>query len=153
MLVCSFVHSSVGLFVHSFVCWFVRSLVCSFKLQYILFYHITVHLHPNSSFGAVQIYNDDDNGYSLVCADYFDDLDAHVICRQLNYLYGISMCCSPFGPPLFPIGVTKLQCTADDIEVQTCAQDTSLTYCPSRKYASVVCSDTSPNTGNKNGIT
>ncbi|XP_041375843.1 deleted in malignant brain tumors 1 protein-like [Gigantopelta aegis] len=107
----------------------------------------TVRLQPNAAFGTVQIYNDDESNYNLICADHFDDIDAHVICRQLHFLYGIKMCCSAFGPPLYRIGVTKLQCTGNDIRVQSCQQETSLTYCPSRKYAAVVCSDTSPNTG------
>ena len=86
--------------------------------------------------------------FGLVCSDGFGPEEATVACRDLGYPYGLQMCCSAFGslysPPILR---TNLQCTGREPVLRDCTYSVSLDYCPSRKYASVICSNLSPNTG------
>ena len=106
----------------------------------------SVRLSPNVTYGAIQV-RTNNNRYSLVCADNFTDTSARVICQEMGYSYGISICCSAFGRQRYSIAVTNVRCRGGETRLRDCPQDTSLTYCPSRKYASAACSNTNPRTG------
>lgn len=47
------------------------------------------------NYGAVKVWRD--GSYYLVCADGFDSRDADVVCRNMGYPYGTSLCCDAFG--------------------------------------------------------
>ena len=112
-------------------------------------YFSSVKLYPNTSFGALKmLVNASTSTFGLVCSDGFGPEEATVACRDLGYPYGLQMCCSAFGyinSP--PIRRTNLQCTGREQALRDCTYSISMDYCPSRKYASVICSSLSPNTG------
>ncbi|XP_052098351.1 deleted in malignant brain tumors 1 protein-like [Mytilus californianus] len=98
-----------------------------------------VRLEPNITYGAVQVWQDD--GYKLVCADQFDDVDAQVVCRGLGKQNGISICCSVFGDMKHPITINNVACTGHEDSILQCQHNTLREACPSKKYAAVACSD------------
>ncbi|KAK6179250.1 hypothetical protein SNE40_011654 [Patella caerulea] len=108
-----------------------------------------VRLQPNARFGAVQLYDPSTRGYGMVCADNFTNVDATVTCNELGYEYGISICCSAFGRRYASYNIvrSKISCTGREPSLMNCSYETSLTYCPARKYASVACSTTLPGNG------
>ncbi|XP_050402747.2 scavenger receptor cysteine-rich type 1 protein M160 isoform X1 [Patella vulgata] len=108
-----------------------------------------VRLQPNERFGAVQVYNPSLRRYGLVCAENFTDVDATVACNEMGFDYGISVCCSAFGTLYSYTAIvrSKISCTGREPSLLNCSYESSLTYCPTRKYASVACSNISPNTG------
>ena len=112
-------------------------------------YFSSVKLYPNTTFGALKmLVNASTSTFGLVCSDGFGPEEATVACRDLGYPYGLQMCCSAFGyinSP--PIRRTNLQCTGREQALRDCTYSISMDYCPSRKYASVICSSLSPNTG------
>ena len=112
-------------------------------------YFSSVKLYPNTTFGALKmLVNASTSTFGLVCSDGFGPEEATVACRDLGYPYGLQMCCSAFGyinSP--PIRRTNLQCTGREQALRDCTYSISMDYCSSRKYASVICSSLSPNTG------
>lgn len=105
----------------------------------------TVRLEPNITYGAVQVWQDD--GYKLVCADQFDDVDAQVVCRGLGKQNGISICCSVFGDMKHPISINNVACTGQEDSILQCQHNTLREACPSKKYAAVACSDSASSGG------
>ncbi|XP_067665055.1 uncharacterized protein [Haliotis asinina] len=106
----------------------------------------TVRLRPNRQYGAVQVY-DGTSSYQTVCADNFNDIDAKVVCNEIGYQYGVSVGASAFGRQYYGIGFTNVRCTGRETRFRDCPYDISMTYCPSRKYASAACSNTNPRSG------
>ncbi|XP_076465365.1 scavenger receptor cysteine-rich domain-containing protein DMBT1-like [Babylonia areolata] len=108
-----------------------------------------VILTPNKTFGALQMMvNNATGSFGLVCADGFGPAEATVACRDLGFPYGLQMSGSAFGYIYSPrIQITNLQCSGNEAALRDCSYSDSLTYCPSRKYASVVCSRSSPRSG------
>ncbi|XP_055956391.1 deleted in malignant brain tumors 1 protein [Patella vulgata] len=108
-----------------------------------------VRLQPNARFGAVQLYDQSTRGYGMICAENFTNVDATVTCNELGYEYGISICCSAFGTryAYYNILRSKISCTGREPSLMNCSYESSLTYCPTRKYASVACSSTLPGEG------
>ena len=100
---------------------------------------------PGDDYGALQIWND--NMYTLVCSDEFDDNDAKVACRDMGYAYGKSLCCSAFGTNDYQITITNLQCLGNEPAIQSCRASDGQGRCTSKKYASVVCTDKEPYKG------
>ena len=101
--------------------------------------------------GAVQVRDASTDTYRLVCSDEFDDTDATVVCRELGYAYGISMCCSSFGKQRYAIGIADVQCTGQEPTLLNCPHSLTVSSCPSKQYASVVCSNVGPSTGESKG--
>ncbi|KAL8566281.1 hypothetical protein ACOMHN_056852 [Nucella lapillus] len=108
-----------------------------------------VKLEPNATYGAVHMaVNISSSTFGLVCADGFGDEEATVTCRDLGLPYGVHLSASAFGPLSSPaIRRTNLQCSGREPELKDCNYGNSIHYCPSQKYASVVCSKSSPNSG------
>ena len=119
------------------------------KIMCLVCYFSSVELYPNTTFGALKMLVDASTStFGLVCSDGFGPEEATVACRDLGYPYGLQMCCSAFGyinSP--PISRTNMQCTGREQALRDCTYSISMDYCPSRKYASVICSSLSPNTG------
>lgn len=61
-------------------------------------YNFDVQLFPNpeNPYGAV-VFNPT-GGSRLLCSDGFDQNSATVVCKQLGFRFGLSACCSAFGP-------------------------------------------------------
>ncbi|XP_041368790.1 deleted in malignant brain tumors 1 protein-like [Gigantopelta aegis] len=106
-----------------------------------------VRLSQSETHGAIQVRDPSTDKYSLVCSDEFDDMDATVVCREVGYRFGISLCCSAFGYQRYQIGITDVKCTGLEPSLKSCPHKTTITNCPSRQYASVVCSNLGPSTG------
>ena len=119
------------------------------KIVFWICYFSSVKLYPNTTFGALKmLVNASTSTFGLVCSDGFGPEEATVACRDLGYPYGLQMCCSAFGyinSP--PIRRTNMQCTGREQALRDCTYSISMDYCSSRKYASVICSSLSPNTG------
>ncbi|XP_069138032.1 scavenger receptor cysteine-rich type 1 protein M130-like [Argopecten irradians] len=96
----------------------------------------------NPQFGRIELHNG--QRWVAVCDTNFDDSDAKVVCKALGFLTGRSLCCSTFGPQ--PMGVeievTNMNCDGTENRPQDCAYDSSY-MCPTKRYASVLCSSTS----------
>lgn len=96
----------------------------------------------------VQVLNETANRWVSVCDTDFDDLDARVVCRNIGYKDGKAQCCSSLGEKLTfynPIEVAEVKCTKNETDFTKCPQKMgSDVICPSGKYASVICTDTSP---------
>ncbi|XP_060571753.1 deleted in malignant brain tumors 1 protein-like isoform X2 [Ruditapes philippinarum] len=99
-----------------------------------------VRLEPNVTYGAVEIWNEEK--YQLVCADGFDDIAAKVVCKSAGFKYGISVCCSAFGKMDYEISFYDIKCDGHETSVLDCKYSSGIDRCPSKKYASVACSDT-----------
>lgn len=57
----------------------------------------------DESYGAVKVWTD--GAYSLVCADRFTDAEALVVCRNMGYTYGKSLCCDAFGKQVMSLQI------------------------------------------------
>ena len=97
------------------------------------------------NYGAVRVWND--NRYSLVCSDDFDDADATVVCRRMGYPYGKRLCCSAFGYLEETIEISAVQCSGSEIDIGDCAMTRGVNTCLSKHYASVVCAKDEPAIG------
>lgn len=98
-----------------------------------------MRLEPNVTYGAVEIWNAEK--YQLVCADGFDDVAAKVVCKSAGFQNGISVCCSAFGSMDYEISYHSVRCQGDEASILDCKYKTGVDNCPSKKYASVACSD------------
>ncbi|XP_021368579.1 deleted in malignant brain tumors 1 protein-like [Mizuhopecten yessoensis] len=98
-----------------------------------------------SHYGIVEVYNDDTWG--TICATTFSDSDAGVVCRNLGFDDGISLCCSPFGKADSSVLVSSLQCSGTESYIRQCRATflhpnnvpVSQATCSTDNYASVVC--------------
>jgi hypothetical protein len=111
----------------------------------IVHFFLLVALAQGESFGAVKVWND--NNYGLVCSEGFTDVAATVVCNELGYGYGVSLCCSAFGHLRIHMARTAIQCTGNEERFSDCSSDVVLSRCPGLKYASVVCSARAPPIG------
>lgn len=94
--------------------------------------------YPNS--GAVKVYEHDAGAYSLVCSDFFDDVDATVVCRELGFEYAQTIRCSASGAMDYNIKILDLRCKGTENLVDDCSIEwESQPTCPSGLYASVSC--------------
>ena len=100
--------------------------------------YVSVMTKEADNYGAVRVWNE--NRYSLVCADKFDDNDATIVCRQMGYPFGKSICCSAFGIVEERIEVSDMQCTGSETDITQCVMIRGVNGCASQQYASVVCS-------------
>ncbi|XP_025076892.1 scavenger receptor cysteine-rich type 1 protein M160-like [Pomacea canaliculata] len=98
------------------------------------------------NYGRVEVYTNDT--WTAVCDQGFDQTAAQVACRALGLLYARPQCCSALGPlgtgpvDARQIGFKVNRCRGDEATLADCDVSTSV-VCPSGKYASVLCSNTS----------
>ena len=71
--------------------------------------------------GRVEILYDGEWG--TVCDDYFEDIDAEVVCRQLGFTGGIAMDDCDFGEGSGTIWLDTVQCDGSESEVGVCSHD------------------------------
>ncbi|KAL3866131.1 hypothetical protein ACJMK2_043461, partial [Sinanodonta woodiana] len=88
--------------------------------------------------GSVQYYNKEKKVWESICANNFDDNSAKVVCRELGFMTGKSICCSAYGRIYEDILVNKtMQCTGRENLVDECLKPGA---CNSTDfYASVMC--------------
>ena len=101
------------------------------------FFFISVILTPSAFYGAILIHK---GGYKLVCADGFNEMAAHVVCKELGFFHSVSLCCSAFGPQHYDIGVSDVRCAGNEDSLGHCDHEEVNISCPSGNYAAVVCS-------------
>ncbi|XP_025115895.1 deleted in malignant brain tumors 1 protein-like [Pomacea canaliculata] len=98
------------------------------------------------NYGRVEVYTNDT--WTAVCDQGFDQTAAQVACRALGLLYARPQCCSALGPlgtgpvDARQIGFKVNRCRGDEATLTDCDVSTSV-VCPSGKYASLLCSNTS----------
>lgn len=99
----------------------------------------------SASFGAVELWVS--YSYYYVCADGFDDIAARVVCRELGFHSGKTLCCSAFGSTNKAIGVGEVQCTGLEDRFENCTHVVPYNEhsCKSGKYAAVVCAQQEQN--------
>lgn len=49
------------------------------------------------NYGVLRVWMDDVGFYSLVCVDGFIDVEVIIVCMDMGYVYGKSICCLVFG--------------------------------------------------------
>ncbi|PVD37781.1 hypothetical protein C0Q70_00382 [Pomacea canaliculata] len=105
-----------------------------------LFY--TIHNTNNSITGVVQINRG--SGWINICNDFFDDLDAQVVCLSQGYPYSRVL---PKGSMAYLYGnnlITALNCNGTEASLLDCPEQQNIT-CPwgnSDRYVTVFCSET-----------
>ncbi|XP_025115915.1 deleted in malignant brain tumors 1 protein-like isoform X2 [Pomacea canaliculata] len=98
------------------------------------------------NYGRVEVYVN--NNWTAVCDQGFDQTAAQVACRALGLLYARPQCCSALGPlgtgpvDARQIGFKVNRCRGDEATLVDCDVSPSV-VCPSGKYASLLCSNTS----------
>ena len=94
----------------------------------------------NSSYGAVQVYNEDE--WQLVCDDVFTDEHALMVCKSLGFVDGVAVPYSGFGYMRSKIGLVGINCTGDETQLSDCGFTFgNVSNCDSEQYASVYCSE------------
>ncbi|XP_060066494.1 scavenger receptor cysteine-rich type 1 protein M160-like [Ylistrum balloti] len=95
-------------------------------------------------FGIVEVYRR--GTWGTICSGTFSESEAGVVCRNLGFDDGISLCCSPFGKAKSPVLVSFLQCSGTESDLRECLatfvhpNNVHDDLCTSTDdYASVVC--------------
>ncbi|KAL4227837.1 scavenger receptor [Mactra antiquata] len=101
-----------------------------------VFCYSYVNIHPGLHYGAVQYHTGDE--YGLVCADGFDENAATVVCREMGFTFGMTLCCSAFGPLGLDFSMTDVYCYGDELSLTDCSFNEG-SDCTSETYASVLC--------------
>lgn len=86
--------------------------------------------------GAVQVYIE--SNWNLICADYFQDIHAGIACRELGYEGGRIFSEANFGDLMYRISGIFFNCTGIEDSLMNCNR-TTVWYCPSNRYATVIC--------------
>lgn len=74
----------------------------------------------NTGSGRVEVFH---NGqWGSVCDDFFDFVDAQVVCRMLGYPWqnADANCCAKFGPSAGPIWLDDVTCTGRERDIANC---------------------------------
>jgi len=119
--------------------------LCGYYLRInCIYFSVRLNLGYNASMGAVEVYQD--NKWFTICDETFDNDDATVVCRTLNFTYGKAIHGSAFGNVSGPIGFTNINCKGDEVNFFDCHVKLDK-RCERKTYASVYCSQTLVNTG------
>jgi deleted-in-malignant-brain-tumors protein 1 len=93
---------------------------------------------PRNSSGRVEVCF---GSWGTVCGDGWDDADASVVCRMLNYSgNAIGVTNAYFGQGISPISVGNVRCTGGEYSMFSCPHVTDPDDCSHRKDAGVICS-------------
>jgi hypothetical protein len=86
--------------------------------------------------------------YGTICDEGWDNLDASVVCRQLEFSpYGsVAIVNENFGENTLPVSLTNVQCTGSESAIFDCVNST--TPCNPFQDAGVVCQDISTSFAN-----
>ena len=94
---------------------------------------------PMPNYGRVSVRLADKN--FLICDEGFDDAAAGVVCRELGFVDGKKVCCSPFGSPRSSLlFINNVRCAGKEKSLLNCTHDTAT--CQSVNYTSVYCAVT-----------
>ena len=78
------------------------------------------------------------NTWNLICDKDFDDMSARVVCRELGFVDGRSVCCSAYGKTFDHILEKKsLRCRGNENSITECLKPSDCG--PYDMYASVIC--------------
>ncbi|XP_067661710.1 uncharacterized protein [Haliotis asinina] len=97
---------------------------------------------PNANSGRVEVLI---NGvWGTVCDDQWDDLDAAVVCRMLNYRNGgQAFPLARYGQGTGPIHLDDVRCDGDEERIDQCRM-TTISNCQHSEDASVICDPSGP---------
>ena len=104
---------------------------------------------PNSHSGRVEVYTNSTGGldnaqWGTVCDDYWNILNARVVCRQLGYPDAMTAQSSAhYGQGTGPILLDNVQCSGNESDILSCVHN-GIGYhnCKHDNDASVECSGT-----------
>ena len=89
----------------------------------------------NNGNGTVLFYHK--SNWWLVCDEGFDDITAKIVCRELGFVDGYSICCSAYGKVYEDMLANyTLRCSGNEDSIQDCLREER---CNSSYYASAVC--------------
>ena len=102
---------------------------------------------PNLQTGRVEVYTNGTGGldnalWGTICDDYWDILDARVICHQLGYPDAVAApLFAHYGEGTGPIWLDNMQCLGNELNIFGCAHN-GINYhnCRHEEDASVECS-------------
>eukprot|EP00731_Ephydatia_muelleri_P036912 Em0353g1a len=83
--------------------------------------------------------------WGTVCDDFWENIHADIVCRQLNYSTpgSVALGSAAFGPGRGPIFISQLLCVGNETSLGSCAFDIGAHYCSHNEDASVECRDPS----------
>ncbi|XP_046558298.1 deleted in malignant brain tumors 1 protein-like [Haliotis rubra] len=97
---------------------------------------------PNANSGRVEVLID--GTWGTVCDDQWDDLDAAVVCKMLNYRNGgQAFPLARYGQGVGPIHLDDVQCDGDEERIDRCRM-TTISNCLHSEDASVICDPSGP---------
>ncbi|XP_069121040.1 uncharacterized protein [Argopecten irradians] len=92
--------------------------------------------------GRVEVFYN--NTWGTVCSDFFEDIEAVVICRQLQYTGGTAVTDGSFGPGSGPIWLDNLACDGTEQTLSQCqANNLGVHDCDHNSDAGVICDNPS----------
>ena len=93
--------------------------------------------------GTVEIRTND--GWVEVCDQGWDDVDAKVLCLEMGFKDGLSLCCSELGvdqsDSVSSKGYTNVQCQGNEKKLSLCPCTETRGRCASDRRASAICYD------------
>ena len=100
-----------------------------------------VRLTGGQNFGRVEVFLAGPNEWGTVCDDYWDDLDATVVCRQLGYKSGVARKSGQFGLGTGPIWLDNVNCQGTEKSIADCTHNGfNIQNCNHMEDAGVICS-------------
>ncbi|KAL3866132.1 hypothetical protein ACJMK2_043462, partial [Sinanodonta woodiana] len=94
----------------------------------------------NNQSGRVEVFLAGPDQWGTVCDDYWDDIDATVICNQLGFATGKALKGAIFGRGTGPIWLDNVACYGNESRIQDCDHNGfSVQNCNHGEDAGVIC--------------
>ena len=100
---------------------------------------------PNNYTGRVEVFVSGANEWGTICDDHWDDVDAHVTCRQLGYFGGSARRKAAFGMGTGPIWFDNMKCNGSEETLFECEHRGIGTHnCNHKEDVGVICQGENP---------
>ncbi|XP_052791481.1 deleted in malignant brain tumors 1 protein-like isoform X3 [Mya arenaria] len=99
-----------------------------------------VNKKGDPKYGRVEVYLSGAEEWGTVCDDYWDDVDATVVCNQLGYAEGTGVKGAHFGRGNGPVWMDNLRCHGNESRIQDCPHNSfAVQNCNHGEDAGVYC--------------
>lgn len=109
-----------------------------------------VNTQNDPTYGRVEVYLAGAEQWGTVCDDYWGDVDASVVCRQLGFAEGKGVKGAKFGRGKGPVWLDNLRCIGNESRLQDCPHNSyAVQNCNHGEDAGVYCTGkwTTPSAG------